>query len=233
MTDREVLERIRAERLADLSDGMDALGLVNVGSMSSEMRPIRPGIKFAGFAFTVKLIPAQRSAKACTSVDEYLEELGKWCAETYSFMEPLLRDAKQKVCVIDMGGYPGGIWGSENGMATMKAGLEGAVIDGACRDSEECNIEKVKVFCTRRTFNHVYGRIRSGGYNIPVQCAGITVQPGDVVCADDDGVLVIPRARAEEVLAYAQRQHLDDQKTRAKHYRDLGFKPDATLGDAR
>jgi 4-hydroxy-4-methyl-2-oxoglutarate aldolase len=233
MTDAQLLERIRAERLADLGDGMDALGLVNTGTMSPQMRPIRPGIRFAGFAFTVKLVAAQRSAKACASIDEYLEELGKWCAETYSFMEPLLREAKQKVCVIDMGGYPGGIWGSENGMATMKAGLEGAVIDGACRDSEECNMENVRVFCTRRTFNHVYGRIQSGGYNIPVQCAGVTVQPGDVVCADDDGVLVIPYRRAAEVLAFAERVHADDQKTRAKHYHDLGFKPDATLGKAR
>jgi 4-hydroxy-4-methyl-2-oxoglutarate aldolase len=233
MTDEQLLERIRRERLADLGDGMDAIGLVNAGTMSPEMRPIRPGIAFVGFAFTVKLIPAQKPVKACTSVEEFLSELGAWCAETYAFMGPLLKDAKNKVCVIDMGGVPGGIWGSENGLSTMKAGLEGVVIDGSCRDSAECNLEGVKAFCTRRTFNHVYGRLCNGGYNVPVQCAGVTVQPEDVVCADDDGVLVIPRARAEEVLRFAERQHSDDQKTRARHYRDLGFARDETLGGAQ
>jgi 4-hydroxy-4-methyl-2-oxoglutarate aldolase len=230
MTDSELLERIRGARLADLGDGMDALGLVDTGSMSPDMRPIRPGIRFTGFAFTVKLIPAQRAAKACSSIEEYQAELGRWCADAYAFMEPLLKDAKQKVCVIDMGGIPGGIWGSENGMNTMKAGLEGVVIDGSCRDSEECNLEGVRAFCTRRSFNHVYGRVANGGFQIPVQCAGVTVVPGDVVCADDDGVLVIPRARAAEVLRFAERVHQDDQKVRAQHYRDLGFKPDGTLG---
>ena len=86
--------------------------------------------------------------------------------------------------------------------------------------------------CTRRTFNHVYGRLRSGGVNIPIQCAGVLVNPGDVVCADDDGVLVIPRNRVEEVVAVAKAVLAADQKTRAAHYKDLGYAPDETLGDA-
>ncbi len=229
MEDHELLEKIRARRLADLSDGMDALGIVNQGTMSDAMRPIRPGIKFAGFAYTVKLVPAQRAPRVCGSIEEYAQELSAWCSDTYTFMSGLKKGAKDLVCVIDMGGYPGGVWGSENGLSTRKLGLEGAVIDGACRDSYECNLEGVNVFCTRRTFNHVYGRLVNGGVNLPVQCAGVAVRPGDVVCADDDGVLVIPRERAEEVLSFAEYIHITDQKTRAGHYRDLGLARDDTL----
>jgi len=232
MNDHELIEKIRARRLADLGDGMDALGLVNQGTMADTMRPIRAGIKFAGFAYTVKLIPTQKSAKVCGSIEEYSRELSDWCSDTYTFMGGLKKGAKDMVCVIDMGGYAGGVWGSENGLSTKKMGLEGAVIDGACRDSYECNLEGVNVFCTRRTFNHVYGRLVNGGVNIPVQCAGVTVHPGDVVCADDDGILVIPRARAEEVLKFAEYVHVNDQKTRAGHYRDLGMAKDATLKEA-
>ena len=54
--------------------------------------------------------------------------------------------------------------------------------------------------------------------NIPVNCAGVTVKPGDVVCADDDGVLVIPRERAEDVIMFAKMQLEDDIAVRTEHY---------------
>ena len=57
MTNEELIKLVRKCRPADLCDGLDAIGLVNNGTMSSEMRPIRPGIEFAGFAITVKLLP--------------------------------------------------------------------------------------------------------------------------------------------------------------------------------
>jgi 4-hydroxy-4-methyl-2-oxoglutarate aldolase len=231
MTDKQLLEKVRNRRLADLGDGLDALGLVDQGSMHYDMRPIRPGITFAGFAYTVQLLPAQKTVKVAGSVKEYMGELDRWCSDTYAFAAGLKNGkAKDRVCVIDMGGYPGGIWGSEIGAAMMKEGLEGVVINGGCRDSNECNIEGVKAFCMRRTFNHVYGRLINGGVEIPIKCAGVTVRPGDVVCADDDGVLVIPRDRLLEVLEYADFIHEDDQQKRAKHYQDLGIKPDESLG---
>jgi 4-hydroxy-4-methyl-2-oxoglutarate aldolase len=230
MKDEELIRLVRKCRLADLADGMDALGLVNTGAMSQEMRPIRPGIAFAGFAYTVKLIPAQKDVKVCGDIKEYYDELDNWCKDTYAFNGGITKEtAKDMVVVIDMGGYPGGIWGSEIGAGTMVRGIEGVVIDGGCRDSYECNIEKVNAFCTRRTFNHVYGRLVNGGVNIPIRCAGVTVKPGDVICADDDGVLVIPRERAEEVLKFAVPIMEDDQKKRAEHYRALGYKPDESL----
>jgi regulator of RNase E activity RraA len=114
----------------------------------------------------------------------------------------------------------------------VKWGVVGVVIDGACRDSYECSLEKLKVWCTTRTFNHVYGRLANGGVNVAIQCAGVTVRPGDIVCGDDDGVLAIPRDRAETVVEFAEAILKLDQKARAKHYQDLGYPPDETLGEA-
>ena len=125
--------------------------------------------------------------------------------------------------------YPGGVLGSENTMDYKLRGVVGYVVDGGCRDSYECNRQQANVFCTKRTFHHVSGRLVHGGVNIPVECAGVTVNPGDIVCADDDGVLVIPRDRAEEVLMFAKAILEDDMKVRAQHYEALGFEPDETL----
>jgi regulator of RNase E activity RraA len=231
MNDHDLLAAIRLCRPADLSDGMDAIGLVNAGSMSTDMRPVVPGSRMAGFAYTVKLAPVDRPAKACTTFDEYAAELDRACKDLYSFYAPLAYGkGTDKVVVVDMGGYPGGLWGSDIGLKGMHDGLAGVVIDGGCRDSYECGIEKVKVWCSRRTFHHVYGRLRCAGVNLPVKCAGAAVAPGDIVCGDDDGVIVLPRSRAEDVLRFALPILEKDQKSRADGYRELGLAPDETLG---
>ena len=77
----------------------------------------------------------------------------------------------------------------------------------------------------------MYGRVVNGGVNVPVECAGVTVRPGDVVCGDDDGVLVIPRERAEEVLEFAAAVLKGDQRDRAGLYKALDYDPDETLGE--
>ena len=68
-----------------------------------------------------------------------------------------------------------------------------------------------------------------GAIGVPVECAGVTVKPGDIICADDDGVLVIPIEYAEEVIQYARVQLEDDIAVRSQHYENLGYEPDATL----
>ena len=70
--------------------------------------------------------------------------------------------------------------------------------------------EREKVNCTRRTYTHAYARVIIGGANVPVDCAGVLIKPGDIVCADDDGVLVIPVERAKDVVRFARMQLEDD-----------------------
>jgi len=230
--DLDLLERIRKLRLADLADGMDALGLIDCGTMSTQMRPIRPGISFAGFAYTVQFQKAKRLVKVCETSEEYHIELNKWCSKTYEFFTPVKEGKLENfVIVMDMDKYPGGVWGSENGAGAMKNGIAGTVINGACRDTYECNIENIPVFCTTRTFNHVYGRLDLAGVNVPINCDGVGVSPMDIVCADDDGVLVIPYDIAEDILKFSEIILKKDQVTRSKHYQDLNMEADETLGN--
>lgn len=230
MNDEQLLNEIKKCRLADLSDGMDALGLVDKGTMNEKMRPLRPGIEFYGYAYPIKVWPKRESVKACTSLEEWRDELGKGCHDIYNWIDNITPETgKDKVIVIDMNGVRGGIWGSEIAMNVALRGMVGAVIDGGCRDSFEINQQQSPVFSTTRTFTHSYGRVEKGEYAETINCAGVTVNAGDIICADDDGVLVIPRERAEEVLRFARMQIEDDIKTRSSHYDKLGLQVDQTL----
>lgn len=230
LTNEELINEIRKYRLADLSDGMDAIGLVDKGTMNEQMRPLRPGIEFYGFAYPIKVWPKREAVKVCTTTNEWREELGKGCHDIYNWIDDINEDnAKDKVIVIDMDGVRGGMWGSEISMNVAIRGMVGAVIDGGCRDSFETNQQGSPVFSTKRTFAHAYGRVEKGEYAQTINCAGVTVNAGDIICADDDGVLVIPRDRAEEVLMFAKMQLEDDIETRSAHYDTLGFESDSSL----
>ena len=230
MTKKELITELRKYRCADLSDAMDALGMVDLGVMDEKMRPIRPGIEFKGFAHTVKLLPINRPVVRCETVEQWREELQKGCEDIYTFHDSVTKEnAEDMVICIDMDGVRGGVWGSEIGMTMMEKGVTGVVVDGGCRDSYEANLEGAPVFCTRRTFTHSYGRVMRGTIGQPINCAGVTVRPGDVICADDDGVLVIPIEVAEDVIKFAKNQLEEDIKVRSQHYENLGFSPDATL----
>jgi regulator of RNase E activity RraA len=84
-------------------------------------------------------------------------------------------------------------------------GLAGAVIDGAARDVDEINRLGFPVYCRSITPATSVGRYVSIGRNMPVTCAGVTVNPDDIIVAGTDGVVVVPRAKASEILRIAQK----------------------------
>jgi 4-hydroxy-4-methyl-2-oxoglutarate aldolase len=230
MTKKELITELRKYRCADLSDAMDALGLVDTGTMSEAKRPLRPGIEFKGFAHTVKLLPKRDSVVVCADVDQWRDELAKGCENIYQFVDTVTaQNAEDMVICIDMSGVRGGVWGSEIALTMMERGIEGAIIDGGCRDSFEANVELAPVFCTRRTFTHAYGRVEWGGVGGQVVCGGVTINEGDIICADDDGVLVIPSEVAPRLIQFAHNQLSEDIKVRTEHYKNLNMEEDETL----
>jgi regulator of RNase E activity RraA len=85
------------------------------------------------------------------------------------------------------------------------------------------------VFCTLRRPSHVYGRTRSAQVDVPIVCAGVRVEPGDVVIADGDGVVVVPQDIAEEVARRAKMILDKDKVARGKRYAQLGWEPDDSV----
>jgi len=109
------------------------------------------------------------------------------------------------------------------GTAAKSRGMAGMVLDGAVRDLKELRALGLPVFARAVSPATAVSRYASVAKQVPVECAGVTVSPGDIVVAGEDGVVIVPQDRAAEVLKRAQ--EIDDRETRMvpfiKKYRSL------------
>jgi regulator of RNase E activity RraA len=94
--------------------------------------------------------------------------------------------------------------GNLMGTAAKVRGMAGMVIDGAVRDVWDLRRMGLTVYARATSPATAVGRYATVARNIPVECAGVTVRPGDIIIADEDGVVVVPQDRAAEALKKAQ-----------------------------
>ncbi len=226
--DADVLRIARSVRTSDVSDALDSMGEQERHQMDPRMRPLFPGIRFAGIAHPMAYDVIDEPLGPM-SYDEFSErqyapgadglwrEAGPW-------------GAPDEVLVIDAKGTAAGILGSANTLAGQVRGTVGFVIDGTCRDSSECTIQRTPAFCTVRSPAHPMGRLRAVSDAEPIVCAGAPVRSGDLVVADDDGVIVVPHEIADEIVDRARRIQDADRPGRRKGYEALGLPFDETLG---
>jgi 4-hydroxy-4-methyl-2-oxoglutarate aldolase len=191
-----MIEGFRMVEVASVSDAMEQL-YGQRGYMSHEMRPLAP-TKFAGPAVTVLLKKEEHKEGAAAS---------QGMLDAIDAAPP----GSVYVMVLENGGDYAGIGGL---MATaMKyRGFAGAVIDGGVRDTPQIRKLQFPVFSRGVVPSTTINHYRFAGVNVPVTCAGVRVNGGDIITADEDGVAVVPKARASEVLKKAQ--DLDDTEHR-------------------
>lgn len=169
------------------------------GVMRSYLRPLTNDSRFVGPALTVRLEPGNQ-------VD---------CLDALAVAEP------GDVIVVDAAGETEtSIWGGlMSGLCLMK-GVVGAVVDGGIRDTDETRDLGFQIFSKsivpRSTHTPFSGRMEPIEINVPIQCAGQLVNPGDLVLADEIGVVVIPLAKAADVLRAAESQANKEEQTRQK-----------------
>lgn len=167
------------------------------GVMRSYMKPIDNATRFAGPALTVRLEPGNQ-------VD---------CLDALSVAQP------GDVIVVDAGGETEtSIWGGlMAGLCQMK-GVVGAVVDGGIRDTDEVRDLGFYIFAKaivpRATHTITSGRMEPIEINVPIQCAGVIVNPGDIIIGDEVGVTVVPLEDAERILRKAQEQAEKEEQTR-------------------
>jgi regulator of RNase E activity RraA len=183
-----LVEGFRVVEVASTSDAMEQLyGQRNY--MSHEMRPLAP-VKFAGPAVTVLMQKEEHKAGAKAS-EGMLDAIDN------------AKPGSVYVMVVEDGADFAGIGGL---MATaMKyRGFAGAVIDGGVRDTPQIRKLQFPVFSRGVVPSTTINHYRFAGVNVPVTCAGVRVNAGDIIAADEDGVVVVPRARAADVLKKAE-----------------------------
>lgn len=148
----------------------------------------------------------------------------------------LLDKLRDRLVVTDCMDTPLGFWGSDNARAAVNHGTIGFIIYGGIRDSAEVKREGIKVWSTYRTCLHLWPRLKPMDISDltdekTIRCAGVAVNPGEIICADDDEVIVVPLDKAEKVLSFAKSILKWAQKTRRQNYIDAGMPFDSTLGN--
>ncbi|MGA3259409.1 MAG: RraA family protein [Bryobacteraceae bacterium] len=187
-----LIEGFRLVEVASVSDAMEQL-YKQRAYMSHEMRALSTA-KFAGPAVTVLLKKEehQEGSKASEGMLDAIDNA---------------KPGSVYVMVLEDGGDYAGI-GALMATAMKVRGLAGAVIDGSVRDTPQIRRLQFPVYSRGVVPSTTINHYRFAGVNVPVMCAGVRVNGGDIVTADEDGVAVVPRAKAEEVLKRAQA--LDD-----------------------
>ena len=237
---KEILDLYKDLRLTDVLDGMDLIGLQDIGLMKKDIRPLwRDTEKFShrivGFAITVRHVPTDVRVGQNSFPD--LEGFKKFKSQQYGRApDAWLKVAKPgDVAVIDAGGISEcGFIGSNNSLGWAEKGVVGVVTNGGARDTDEIvKVKRIAVYCQDgySTRGVRPGRLIAESYNFPISCGGVLVYPGDVIVADGDGVIVVPREHALTVGKLAREINVGDEKGRAGRFERLGIKLDETVKD--
>ena len=223
----ELLALYQQLRVADVSDGMDAANLHDVGLVSQAIRPIWPGARAAGRAVTARYVPTGETVPHM-SPEEYADYEGRWYREKCTY--PYIKEAKPgDFLVIDMSGLEVGLWGSNVALSAAAKGVTGVVIDGGCRDTHEVALQRCPVWARTVARTTVIGRLEFESMGGTVEIGAVRVRPGDVVVADDDGVIVVPQESAQLVAGVAAQVLQGDKRARRRRYEELGLPRDDTV----
>ena len=180
----------------EIAQELVELGTATVGEASGlpcvcdpEFSSVWSGGKMCGLAYTVRCHPGDNLA-----IHHALE-----------------RAENGNILVVDTAGHSGGYWGEILSVAAMMKGVKGLVINGGVRDVDAIEEMKFPIFfksiALAGTVKHEQGDLR-----VPLCMAGVCVKPGDIVLADQDGILFLPLKALEDTLI-AARSRMEKEET--------------------
>ncbi len=231
--DERILQLFDGLRVADVTDGMDLVGLQDVGLMDPAIQALWRDTenfehRICGIAVTARYLPTNKRAGKMTP-EEYKEWAGRWY--TQISQEAFVEYLRPGVVVVIDASEDGdsGTIGSFNTLVWKSKGVRGVVTSGGARDTDEIIKQKIPLYLKRLSRGYPPGRNEIESVNQPVSCGGVQVRPGDVIVADGDGVVVVPREHAEPVARAAREVLSGDKVNRRKLYEKLGMPLDKTV----
>lgn len=196
----ELVNRLSALYPAVVSDCLDRLGY-RAQVLEPHIRPLYPSAKIAGIAFTVH----------CVAVDGVpLESDRHYKGELQAV------DALQHGDVMVVSTCQSAYWGELLATAARFRGATGVVADAYTRDTLALIEMEFPTFAAGISAYDSLGRIDVDATNVPIECGGVSVDAGDLVLADYDGVVVVPMAIAEEAIAAAEDKVRGENMVRTK-----------------
>jgi len=202
--EEEIIERYERLYTGAVNDVMREMCMPNQG-LPPQIVPLRDEMVVAGFAFTI------RSAADPTLSGE-LEVRVKMLDELRPNM----------VCVWNANGLDGAShWGGVMTRASKKRGIRGAIIDGGIRDTKDILEQGFPIWYRYRTSNGALSRCKITHYQVPIVMEGVIIKPGDLILADIDGALVVPRKIVEAVLQRAEQ--IERNEGEIKEWVDAGL----------
>lgn len=197
---QNILERVKKLSTANLADGMDSMNIRRGGCMDPEIMPVDSSMKFCGTASTVET------------------EDG----DNFPIHVAIYQSSPGYVLVVDGKGYRERAYMGDLMVGAAKAiGMEGVIVDGYVRDKEGIEELNIPVF-SRGFMQRSPAKRGPGKINEVIDCGGVTVKPGDLICGDYDGVVVVPRNLILEVIEKAEKK-VAYEKKREEDIRNYGL----------
>jgi 4-hydroxy-4-methyl-2-oxoglutarate aldolase len=195
ISDQDLLSRYEALYTGAVNDVLREFCLLDQ-ALPGHILPLREYRTVAGLAFTVKSAPNVKIRGEMEFRTQMLDEMG----ENHFVMGDTSKDEKAP------------LWGGVMTATAVGKKVKAACIDGGIRDTHQILEKDFPIFYKYRISNGSLGRCLITHYQIPVKIGDVTIKPGDVVLGDVDGVLVVPRAIAFDVLVRAEEIKANEKK---------------------
>lgn len=188
-----------------ISDALDRLG---IAGQCRGLMPVFDRVHMCGPAYTLKYLPVGAGGG---TVGDFLDDV----------------PAGAVVAIDNAGRTDCTVWGDIMTFLAAKRGVAGTAINGICRDVDRSRDMKYPIFSVAHWMRTGKDRVRLVGVNVPVDLGGVSVDPGDLLVGDDNGLIAVPAKRAAEVAAVAE--GIEETENKIRDAISKGMR----LGDAR
>lgn len=178
----DLIQRLGALETPGVSDAMDRL---EISGQCLGIMPLDRGFRLVGEAYTVRYVTVHGEGG---TVGDFVDDL-----------------VPGQVPVLDNAGrLDATVWGDLMTIVAKRRGLAGTVVDGVCRDVDRALELDYPLFTRGHWMRTGKDRVQLEATGVPVVIGGVTVRPGDLLLGDANGLVALPRERAEEIISVAE-----------------------------